>query len=291
MESGLSIKDLENFSGIKAHTIRIWEKRYNIFEPQRTQTNIRLYNNSDLVKLLNITSILDNGMKISRAATLTHEELGTLVQEIQEVSVEAEEKILVNDLIIATLNCDSFLFEDTFTFYCNKFGFESTIERIIYPLLMRIGLMWTMSKLNPAQEHFTSQLIRQKLYTAVNDLPMVKSDKKFLLYLPDKQYHEIGLLYAHYLIRKSGNQSVYLGTSIPMQCVLDCANQIEATHILCSFTLQLANHKMTTYLNDMTQSFTNYKVYVHQPINNEVTDMYKGPISFISTLNDLKEIL
>lgn len=291
MNYGLSIKDLENLSGIKAHTIRMWEKRYNIFDPKRTDTNIRYYDNPDLVKLLNITSILDSGMRISKVSTLTTEEINQQILEIKSENIDGAKKIIINELIGSTLKCDAISFENAFISYRRQNGFEATIEDILYPLLIRIGLMWTVSKLNPSQEHFASQLIKQKLFSAINELPLVASKRKFLLYLPEKEDHEIGLLYANYLIKKSGYQTIYLGPSVPLVDVIDCAKNSETTEILCSFTIPYSEDRITKYIDEMIHKLSFANVLLHNANLQTKKDKYADKVVFLNSLENLRNIL
>ena len=291
MENNLSIKALENLSGIKAHTIRVWEKRYNFLQPQRTATNIRFYLNNDLKKLLNVTALINSGMKISKAAILETDKLNEAIENLQKTDLDTFEKLLVNDLIIATLNFDIIMFEKHYSDYHKKYGFESIVENILYPLLTRIGLLWTVNKMNISQEHFSSQLIKQKLFAAINEIPITTSTTKFLLFLPEKQYHEIGLLYAHYLIRKSGIQSVYLGSSVPLSDVKICSEKIKPTHIMCSFTIPLAKDKMSLYLRKTSNLFKDNNVLVHNASIDNLTKRSHPYLSFLSTIEYLKKIL
>ena len=264
MNKRLSIKDLENLSGIKAHTIRMWEKRHNIFDPDRTETNIRLYSSDDLTKLLNISSVLEHGMKISKVSTLSREELNDQIEILQQENVEASKKIIINKLIVATLKCNVSDFEKTYKNHSIENGLEETMEKIIYPMLIQIGLMWTVSKLNPSQEHFASQMIRQKLFSAIDLLPDAsKKDSRFVLYLPDDEDHEIGLLYAYYLIKKAGHECIYLGPSVPVVDVGECCANSLATSVLCTFTIPRHDDVLNTYLNKMKVVCPSAKLLVH----------------------------
>jgi MerR family transcriptional regulator, light-induced transcriptional regulator len=293
MNVGLSIKDLENLSGIKAHTIRVWEKRYNIFEPQRTETNIRLYSNDDLKKLLNITSILDSGIRISKASRLSTEQINDLILDIQNQSLEAERSININNLIVATLQCDVLSFDKEFNTYAEQHGIENTIENILYPMLVRIGLMWTASKLNPAQEHFASQLIRQKLFTAIDYLPITQSAQKYLLYLPAKEDHEISLLYAYYLIKKAGLQALYLGPNVPLDDVVACAHLADVTHILFTITIPRSESQMQGYLSQISEKLaTKYNVAAHLASTLSIdTHIFDKKINFLTNIEQFKNLL
>ena len=291
MNKGLSIKDLENLSGIKAHTIRMWEKRHNIFDPDRTETNIRLYSNEDLKKLLNIASVLEHGMKISKVSTLSTEELNSEIEQLQQENIEASKKIIINGLVVATLQCNVVSFETIYQAHANEHSLEQTIEEIIYPLLIRIGLMWTVSKLNPSQEHFASQLIRQKLFTAIDKLPNATSKERYVLYLPENEDHEIGLLYAYYLIKKAGHICIYLGPSVPLQDVGECCKNARATSLLCAFTLQRPLKIYQLYTEKMDMICPEQRVLIHGLNQETAQQINKEKFHFLFDINDLKNLL
>ncbi len=292
MNKRLSIKDLENLSGIKAHTIRMWEKRHNIFDPERTETNIRLYSSDDLTKLLNISSVLEHGMKISKISTLSRAELNNQIEIIQQENVDASKKIVINKLIVATLKFSVIDFEKMYKNHSIKNGLEATMETIIYPMLIQIGLMWTVSKLNPSQEHFASQMIRQKLFSAIDLLPDAnKKNSRYVLYLPDDEDHEIGLLYAYYLIKKAGHECIYLGPSVPVIDVGECCMNSNATAVLCTFTIPRHDDVLNTYLNKMKAVCPSAKILVHglpSHIDNQLND---SQFNFLYDLQDLKNII
>lgn len=291
MYSSLSIKDLENLSGIKAHTIRMWEKRHNIFDPNRTDTNIRLYNNDDLKKLLNIASVLEHGMKISQVIALSTTELNREIEQLQLQNIDAARKIVINELIVATLQCNVVSFETTYCEYSKRNNMEQAMEEIIYPLLVRIGLMWTVSKLNPAQEHFASQMVRQKLFSAIDTLPIAKSPARFVLYLPNNEDHEIGLLYAYYLIKKNGHECIYLGPNVPLVDVGKCCKNAEATHLLCAFTIQRPLAMLQTYVADMRLTCPDQRILL-QGLPRETSNLLGDQgLFFLHEIADLKNII
>jgi len=291
MTGGLSIRDLENLSGIKAHTIRIWEKRYNLFDPDRTETNIRNYSNEDLKKLLNIVSVLDNGMKISKATSLSEEELYKEIESLQTENLESAKKIVVNELVVATLQCNIIGFEETYNKAIAQYNIEQAIEEIIYPLLIRIGLMWTVSKLNPAQEHFASQMVRQKLFSAIDKLPNKKSNHKYLLFLADNEDHEIGLLYAYFLIKQAGHECIYLGPSVPLDDVSYCCNIASITDVLCIFTIPRPEEMMHAYLSKMNSSIHTANIHISGVTEEQKANLPEARFNFLHKVIDLKNIL
>ena len=209
------IRDLEGFSGVKAHTIRIWEKRYGLLQPDRSGTNIRYYGSDDLRSLLNVAYLNQRGFKISKIAALSVVERETLVREVAAKDGGADE--VLNMLKLAMLGFDEALFNAESAKHVAKHGFRSLMEDVYARLLEHIGLLWQTSSICPAQEHFVSNIIRQKLIVACDALPMhaPSSDALHVLYLPENEIHELGLLYLNYVLRSKGKRTVYLGQSVP----------------------------------------------------------------------------
>lgn len=202
-----SIRDLEQLSGIKAHTLRIWEQRYNIVSPKRTDSNIRYYDDVDLKLILNISLLKDHGFKISHIAEMSEAEMKGEIIKITSKSNSSSEQ--VQALTLAMIELDEERFDKIISTNVLQLGFERTMMQIIYPFLVRVGVLWQTGAIHPAQEHFISNLIRQKLIVAI-DGQVVKHNpnaKKFLLFLPEGELHELSLLFANYLV-KSRNHKV-----------------------------------------------------------------------------------
>ena len=215
--SSYSIKDLEHLSGIKAHTLRIWEQRYDIINPKRTDTNIRTYDDNDLKLVLNISLLKEHGHKISEIAKMSNDELNTEVISISDKKLNYPDQI--HALTIAMIDLDEDRFEKIMSTNILQFGFENTMVNIIYPFLSRIGTLWLTGSIGPAQEHFITNLIRQKTIAAI-DGQVVKetaTTKKFLLYTPEGETHEMGILFANYILRARNNKVIYLGQSLPFE--------------------------------------------------------------------------
>jgi len=218
--SAYSIKDLEKLSGIKAHTIRIWEQRYNLIEPQRSGTNIRSYSDDDLVKLMNTSLLNHHGYKISKIARMDPAQVTSLILALNnEVPSLATQ---TSNLVKALIEVDESLFNQVFETSVQNIGFEETIEQLLFPFLENIGTLWLAGTIIPAQEHFISNLIRQKLIAAID---MVRLDPetihpRILFYLPEGEFHEIGMLYYNYLARKANFEVIYLGSSMPFRDIV-----------------------------------------------------------------------
>ncbi len=211
--STYSIKNLEQLSGIKAHTLRIWEQRYHLLNPKRTDTNIRYYDNEDLKLILNVALLNENGFKISKIAALRPEEIRAEVLRVTDEVKALDEQIPA--LTLCLINMDEDRFEEILSLQILKYGFERSMLELIYPFMSRIGVLWQTGAITPAQEHFISNLVRQKLIVAIDGLPKGCDGLTFLLFLPEGELHEISLLFTSYLIKAQGHRVVYLGQSTP----------------------------------------------------------------------------
>jgi len=220
-----SIRDLENFSGVKAHTIRIWERRYGLLEPDRTDTNIRTYSTDELKTILNVAFLNRHGEKISKIAALTKAERDLRVKEVAEDASDPSSTL--NALKLAMVSYDTDLFERTSDTYRNHEGFRALVERLYVPLLETVGVLWQSNSICPAQEHFASYLIRQKLVAAIDSARPLDGMEglQYVLYLPENEIHELGLLYLHYRLRAAGKRVIYLGQSVPMNDLAQVAEQ------------------------------------------------------------------
>ncbi|PXY39538.1 MerR family transcriptional regulator [Flavobacterium cheongpyeongense] len=249
-----SIKDLENLSGIKAHTIRIWEKRYNILEPMRTDTNIRLYNLASLQKLLNITLLHEYGYKISKIATFPEEKIPELVREI--ISMKNSQNYAINSFKMAMMNFDQEIFFNTFDWLISEKSFQEVFKEHFLPLLKELGLLWQSQTISPANEHFMSHLIKQKIliYTeGLQKLKPVKTDKVFVLSLPLNEIHQIGLLYLQYEILLQGYKTIYLGESMPIENLQDLTQHFNKITFVTFMTVQPDRSMVNQYVKIMEQ--------------------------------------
>ena len=218
IKSSFSIKDLENLSGIKAHTIRIWEKRYHLLEPERTDTNIRTYSLENLQKLLNVSYLNNNGYKISKIASLKIGEIPNIVNEISKKN--NIQNAAINDFKLAMLNFDQVRFYEIYNNLSKKKSFKEIFYEVFIPLLTEIGMLWQTDIINPAHEHFITTFIRQKILvnTELIQAELKSTYKKsFVLYLPDNEIHELGLMFINYLLVSKGYQTIFLGQSIPIE--------------------------------------------------------------------------
>lgn len=289
-----SIKELENLSGIKAHTIRIWEKRYGIIKPARTDTNIRYYCDSDLKRLLNIAILNRHGMRISEISKLSDQEMSDKVMGASSDYTNAESNI--ENMIIAMVELDEYKFDKILSRFIMHEGFENAVIKVIFPFFEKIGLLWQTGSINPAHEHFVSNLFRQKLMVAIDNVvvPDNKNNNKFILFLPEGEYHELALLFYNYLIKKSGKAVYYLGSSVPFSDLVETVKMVQPEYIFTSLTSSLNKVEIGQYLQDISLAFAKQKIFVTGLQIKENTIDYpknvikvSSPKDFVNTLKDM----
>lgn len=235
-----SIKELEKLTGVKAHTIRIWEQRYQIVDPHRTETNIRFYDDEHLKKLLNVSVLLSNGYKISKISKLDPDTLQKelfLCYKRSTSKAEAVDEDMVKSLIVSMIEYNERSFNELFVSAVTAYGMEGAFVQVIYPFLHKVGVMWGMNELNPAQEHFISALLRQKVHCQIDALPIPeKPNKTFILFLGEGEFHELGLMLANYIIKRAGSAVFYLGQNLPLNDLKDVAGVVHPDYLLTFFT-------------------------------------------------------
>ncbi len=254
IKNSFSIKDLENLSGIKAHTIRIWEKRYGLLTPERTNTNIRTYSLANLQKLLNVTLLYKTGHKISKIAEIPEEKIPVLVKEfISENSVKNHS---INAFKLSMINFDQTLFHNTYNSLLTTKSFREVFYEIFIPLLNELGLLWLTDTITPAHEHFVTSLIKQKILINTEKLQMVEPSNKsktFVLYLPEEEIHEIGLLYVNFEVMLHGYHSIYLGPTVPLDSLIDLTKYYDNLYFISYFTVTPTKDKIAQYIDDFNK--------------------------------------
>ncbi|WP_435625115.1 MerR family transcriptional regulator [Flagellimonas sp.] len=254
VKKSFSIRDMENLSGIKAHTIRIWEKRYNLFTPERTSTNIRYYSLQSLQKLLNVTLLYNNGYKISKIAKLDESHIPIIVREI--VANNSEKNHAINAFKLAMINFDQTLFLNTYSSLLSERSFRDIFNEVFIPLLNELGLLWQTDTISPSHEHFITHLIKQKIYINTEKLQLVepiKKDKVFALFLPENEIHEIGLLYLNYEITLRGYKSIYLGQTMPIESLVDLLKYYDNIHFVSYFTVSPTKDELDAYFDKFSK--------------------------------------
>lgn len=249
-----SIKDLENISGIKAHTIRIWEKRYNVLEPKRTDTNIRYYDLEGLQKLLNITLLHNHGYKISKISTYNEEKIPAMVKQI--ITKKSIKHHAISSFKMAMMNFDQNLFFATYNELLLEKSFKEVFSEIFIPLMNEIGLLWQTNTITVSHEHFISHLIKQKLLTNTEQIQLNKpeiDDKVFVLFLPMNEIHELGLMYLNYEIIYNGYKSIFLGESVPLENLKEIKKYFDKIVYVTSLTVQPTKDDINMYMQKITK--------------------------------------
>ncbi|WP_439881937.1 MerR family transcriptional regulator [Pontibacter sp. MBLB2868] len=258
-----TIKELEQLSGIKAHTIRVWEQRYSILSPKRTETNIRFYDDADLKSILNISLLNEQGYKISKIAKMPPEQILQKVQQLCEDSCHGSHHI--NTLVQAMIDMDEDMFDKALSTATLQIGFKETMDSVIYPFLNKIGVLWQTGNITPAHEHFVSNLIRQKLIVAIDGQVVRKQEgaPTYLLYLPEGELHELALLYMNYTLRANNKHVVYLGQNLPFKDLELTYNQFKADFICTVLTSNPERHQLQEYINHLSASFPKATVVLY----------------------------
>ena len=253
IKQNFSIKDLEYLSGIKAHTIRMWEKRYGVLKPKRTDTNIRTYSVNGLQKILNIAFLNENGYKISRISNMNDEELSQLVRKITTSKSNVDRA--VQSMKVSMMNFDQPLFLKTYDGLLTNKTFRDIYNDVFIPLLEQIGYLWQAGTITPAHEQFISSLIKQKLFINIEKLQKIQplnEDKVFVLFLPEEEIHDIGLYYANYELLSHGYKVIFLGQSLPMEDLSYLSKLFEVTVFISYLTVKPEN------LDDYLEKFTKH---------------------------------
>ena len=250
-----SIKDLEKLSGIRAHTLRVWEQRYGIIKPRRTKTNIRYYLDEDLKFILNIALLNKNGIKISKIAKMERQEIAEKVAAISEINYEFGTQL--DALTISMIEMDEYKFDRIISANIQQIGFEQTMLEVVYPFLDKLSLLWLTGSINPVQENFISFLIRQKLIVSIDreSLPIGKEVKRFLLYLPEGERQELSLLFMHYLVKSRGSHVIYIGQDITLTDLKDAYDIIRPDYIFTMITETFNKEPVQQYLDTVSESF------------------------------------
>lgn len=255
IKSTFSIKDLENLSGIKSHTIRIWEKRYGLLEPMRTDTNIRFYDIKNLQKLLNVVALTNFGYKISKISKLNQEEIEEFVLKIQSKRTTNEH--LLSNFKMAMLNFDQKLFIKSYNELIAEKNFSTVFCETFIPLLEEVGILWTTNTITPAHEHFISHLIKLKIFIEIEKYQIQQkeiSNRTFVLYLPFNEIHDIGLLFLHHEIITNGHHSIYLGRSLPMENLIDLNHHFEKITFVTYLTVEPSEDEIENYIHDFSNT-------------------------------------
>jgi MerR family transcriptional regulator, light-induced transcriptional regulator len=282
-----TIKELEALSGIKAHTIRIWEQRYNFLRPSRTETNIRRYSNDELKTLLTVALLNKYGYKISRIDSMSQEERKKAVLQLSHE--EAFNERLVNKMIGYMIDMRNTEFERLLNEHISEYGIEKTITEIIFYFMEKVGILWHTNHILPVQEHIVSNIVRQKILSAIDSLPLAhKQEPVFLLFLPEDEHHEMGLLFVYYLLRKRKLPVIYLGSSVPLKDVEFLFEQKAPDYLYLHLTSFPRKHDLSKYLSVLSNKLSRTKILLS---GSAVGTYKKLTLTNVTKFQSLEEVI
>jgi MerR family transcriptional regulator, light-induced transcriptional regulator len=286
-----SIRDLDKLSGIKAQTIRVWERRYGIVKPQRTGTNRRRYGDEELRRIINVSILRRNGFKISEIAKLSDSDIEGKVSFLSKEVFNSDTQI--DSLVKAMVDINEKALNDLLTRSMMNRGMEETMTTLVFPFLKRIGVMWQTGSANAGSEHFVSNIFRQKLISSIDNLsPVLKpKSKKVILFLPEKEMHEMGLLFFHYLVKKEGHESLYLGQSTPLSSVVTANEQWNSDILITGLMSGYPDFKAVDYIKDLAASFQGQKILVAGELAKIAVKLKYKNVFSLNSAEDLRSFL
>jgi len=288
--NAFTIKDLENLTGVKAHTIRIWEQRYSFLKPQRTDTNIRFYNNQELKTILNIALLNKYGYKISHIDRMSEDEMKDKI--VSLANVQAQQERVVNELIQHMIDMRLEDYEDVLDNYIQSRGIEKTINQIIFPFMERIGVLWVTDHINPAQEHLVSNIIRQKLIVGIESVTShIQIPRSVLLFLPEGEYHELGLLYIQYLLKSRGIGTLYLGANVPLDDVDYVVKAKKPDFLYTHLTSVSSGFSFERFLTNLTRLFDSTPIVISGRLTQAYEKKIPAKINFRRSLSEVMEFI
>jgi DNA-binding transcriptional MerR regulator len=288
--NSFTIKDLENLSGIKAHTLRIWEQRYRFLKPSRTFTNIRYYSNDELKTIMNIALLNKYGYKISHIDKMEPVEIREKLLSLNQQ--EAQQERIVNELVQYMVDMDMEAFEETITGYIATRGIERTITQIIFSYMEKIGMLWLTNHINPAQEHLVTNIIRQKLILGIDGISTpLKSNKTVLLFLPEAEYHELGLLFMYYLLKNRGINVIYLGTNVPLADVGFVVKIKKPDYLYCHITRPGQSFNFDKFMNNISKNLANTPCIISGLVTQNYEKKIQDPVVFKRSFTEVMEFI
>ncbi|MFK7784601.1 MAG: MerR family transcriptional regulator [Crocinitomicaceae bacterium] len=285
-----SIKDLENYTEIKAHTIRIWEQRYNLLAPKRTESNIRYYSHEDLKKILNINLLYLNGLKISKIAKLSESEITQTAKKlVLEKSVSGNKE--VDTLLIAITSMDADEIRKLLSDYEDEFGLRSLYMEIIIPLLVKMGELWQTNSISIAHEHHFSNILRDFYILKINNLtPAKKNGKSVILFLPEHEDHELSLLYFQYLLKEAGFKCIYLGKNVPLKDLEASIKQVKPDILLTNLITRIKERDMKKFLKELVERSMDTEIRVAGSYTRDIQDVVPSEITIVSSEQELLSV-
>ncbi len=262
--NSFTISQLQRFSGINVHSIRAWEKRYDALKPDRSEGNTRYYNGNQLRRILNIASLMNLEYKISELCSMSDSSLNDLMfDRLEKSKNQNDNELLISQFVAAALVYDESLFDKVFSRAVINYQLEDAYVKVLYPALQRLGIMWSADRIGPAQEHFITNLIKQKLNSSIDMLPLNYDSKhNWLLFLPEYEFHETGLLMSNYIIRHSRHRSTYLGANVPIESLEEAVGYLKPNYLLFFLVSNNDEKNDKLLIQTLLKRFRNIKLFV-----------------------------
>jgi MerR family transcriptional regulator, light-induced transcriptional regulator len=268
-----SISDIENLSGIKAHTLRVWEQRYSLLLPKRRESKHRYYNNEDLRQILQIAHLNRNGFKISKIARMNSEEIKTLA--LEKGVTDCLFETFVQQLLVACKELDEEKFNKTYLPVSQQISFEKLVMNIFYPLLERIGIYWMTETTRPVQEHFASHFIIKKILTAINALEAPTANDTTILCNPVGEHHEIPILFIQYLLKKNGKQTRYFGPNMPVDVLKEYIQLQQVNKLHVHVITNFSHLTMDEMAKQLLNAFAQQTIVISGPLTKNISIHHK----------------
>lgn len=286
-----SIKDVETLSGVKAHTLRIWEQRYGFMKPSRTDTNIRYYTDSELRKILNISLLNRNGFKISKIAVMSEAAVRQQVLEIEQAAPTPHN--LQDAMVQAMLDFDEKKFEDTLNTALARMQFRQVFSELLFPFLIRAGVLWAVGSIRPAQEHFMSNLIRRKIFAAIDKKVVTPNadSRRFVLFLPEGETHELLLLFTDFVLRDMNHNVIYLGNSVPFDDISYIKEHFKPQYLVSFFTIPLPDSTVQEYVDKLSFHFPEQHLILGGEQLSQQTIILPGNAYKVNSIEELEKVL
>ncbi len=283
-----SISDIAKLSGIKPHTLRVWEQRYGILKPKRSDSKIRFYTDEEVKLMMNVSLLNRNGIKISKIAELCKDEIQSRVCEMENVCCTYQ--MTMDQLIKCMVTFDELLFEKILNAAIIQHGFKTVMLDIVYPFLEKIGILWMTGSVTPAQEHFISNLIRQKIIVAIDGqvVNITSQSKKVMLFLPQHEMHELSLLFFAYLLKTQHHQIIYLGANLPYKDIQPVVDAYEPDYLFTVLTGSVHIKQTAEVLTGIAKNNNPIKLMV---AGCQAFQMSKTKLNNVHCFSSLKEVL
>jgi len=258
-----NIDQFSKITGINKLLLRTWENRYSFLAPKRTKTKIRVYSDELLIQGLNTKLLLENGYKISQISQKNHKEIEKLIFDIKKnISVDSCDEYFINQFIKSAIQYNSNLFNDTFDECLSNFQIIDFYKKIMLPTFSKVGLFWLSNKMNPAQEHFLSEMFKQKIYSQIDCVNQKTKNNKWLLFLPPNEYHELGLLFSRFLLLYHGHDVIYLGSNVPYSSLSQVSESLPIKNILFFSVSNFSKKNIVQTTSFLNKEFSNCNIFL-----------------------------